>query len=354
MGRVRQLGIQAAIFLLTIGLVIGCVGVVGGAAVAIFSAYRSHIERWEISRAHQEFARAINERALDDLRLAEVIARLPAVRAALASDDRDRLLAELEGAYATLAPRQIDRMHFYRADGTTFARVHRPADVSDDGRLAQEVVYRTNRDHVARRGIDLGPNGVRVRGVVPISDGAGRHLGVLDISTYVTPEFMRQIETGEALYRVFLLGRGGYRLAVESGTSPAPLLSQDALALTNRGLDVAFLVDARDAQFLTTAIPLLDYDKDNVGAVQIDIDMSQVETRYRELILVLVIGSLLLLVAGAGWGAMALRSITGPVETLIRTTDKIAAGGAREPVPLQERNDTVGRFARALEQLRAS
>ena len=354
MSRVRQLGIQASIFVLTIGLVIGSAGVVGGAALAIFSAYRAHIERWEMTRAHRDFAAAIDERGLDNLRTAELIARLPAVREALTAGDRARLLSELEGAYAVLAPKQIDRMHVYRTDGTTFLRVHRPDDTTDDGRIAQEVIYRTNRDHVPRHGIDLGPNGVRLRGVVPIFDAQGQPLGVLDVSTYVTPAFMRQIEIGQTLYRVFLLGRGGYHLAVESGGSPAPLLSNEALALTNRGLEVALRAEANGTQFLTTAIPLLDYDKDNIGAVQIDIDMSEIETRYRELIVVLIVGSLLVLAAGIAWGAAALRGITSPVEALIRTTDRIAAGGARDPVPLQDRNDTVGRFARALEHLRTS
>jgi signal transduction histidine kinase len=353
MGKVRQLGIQASIVLLTIGLVIGCVGVVGGGSIAIFSAYREYVEHREIARAQQEFTAAINKRALDNLRLAEFVARLPRVRSAIKADDREQLFAELQDGFAAVAPMQIDRMQFYRPGPTTFARMHRPADISQE-QTVREAVYSADKGRAARRGIDSSPSGLRIRGVAPIWDENTHYLGVVDASTYVSPAFLKQIETGQATYRIFILGRGGYHLAVESGASPAPMASQETLAVTNRGLDVALHVVTKEAKLLTTAMPLLDYDKDNIGAVQIDIDMSQVETRYRELIAVLIFGTLLLLVVGAGWGIVALRSLTSPVETLIRTTARIAAGGTAEAVSLQERNDTVGRFARALENLRAS
>jgi signal transduction histidine kinase len=353
MGKVRQLGIQASIVILTIGLIIGCVGVVGGGSIAIFSAYREYVEHREILRAQQEFTAAINDRALDNLRLAEFVARLPRVHNAFKADNPGQLLAELQNGFATVAPSQIDRMQFYRPEATTFARMHRPADLGE-GQTARGVIYRADRDRTVRRGIDLTPNGLRIHGIVPIWDEDNRYLGIVDASTYLSPAFLKQIETGQAKYRIFILGRGGYHLAVESGASPAPMASQETLALTNRGVDVALHVATKEAKLLTTAMPLLDYDKDNIGAVQIDIDMSEVETRYRELIAVLVFGTLLLLVLGAGWGIFALRSLTSPVETLIRTTARIAAGGTAEPVSLQERNDTVGRFARALENLRVS
>ena len=329
------------------------VALAGGLGLFAMRALISATEEERAERAHERFFDAIDSRATVNVGAAELLAALPGVATSLRDDDRTGLIADLGSVFAALKAHGTNYVHFHRPDTTTLARLHAPDRYDDDQSQIRLMIVDVNRDRAARRGVELGATGLAIRGAVSVVDEDGGALGVVEAGSFIDAELLDRVVDGYTAYTVFFAKGGQLEAFAASWNARAPRL--DAAALRDASALGAATRRARvgDAVYLVTAMPLRDYAGTTVGAVQIDIDTTGLENAYRLVVNLLLIGTLALaLLAGLGATLIA-QGILKPLERLIRTTRDIAADRPSAPVPLLQRADELGEFARAIDQFRS-
>ena len=109
---------------------------------------------------------------------AEMIADLPAARAAFAARDRAKLLADYGDMFRVQKEKHgVDQAQFHIPPAVSFLRLHSPEAHGDDLTAFRPMVVEVNRDRVARKGFAIARGGPAIFGVVPVLDPAGEHTG---------------------------------------------------------------------------------------------------------------------------------------------------------------------------------
>ena len=314
-------------------------------------------------RARLHLENAIETQAAANRAMAAALAALPSVQDGFLADDRTALQRELDGAFASLREMGITNLHLHRANTTSLLRLHRPQQFDDDLSALRPMIREVNETRTPRQGIEPGLHGLPIRGAVPVFAPDGRHLGALEVGSFLTSDFLRIFEKPGIAYSIYQLHNGRPTLIAQSDTAtaapfPAAQIAQVAQAKLAAQAGLADPLPTRrgqaGAQFLvSTLAPLPNYDGRIVGAVQIDLDTSKLEAAFNREIQLQLGGVLLVVLLSASAVVFGMRPILARIDRLIAVTNAIAA---EQPVtvPMLEQTDEFGRFARALEKFRLS
>ena len=110
---------------------------------------------------------------------------------ALAQQAREELRALLKddlSGFKTASGKAME-LHFHLPNGRSLARMWRDkqtkrdgqwVDISDDISSFRKTVMEVNKDGRSVRGVELGSGGFAIRGIVPVRDAKGRHLGSVE------------------------------------------------------------------------------------------------------------------------------------------------------------------------------
>ena len=349
------MGIKARLSIAILGLTTVAIALIGGLGLLTLRSLISSTEQELASRARAEFFGAIERQASANEALARLLSEFPGVQERMRNDDRAGLLSDLEPAFAALKAYGINNAHFHRPNTTTLARLHAPNQYEDDLSLIRPMIVEINRTRTPRRGIELGVNGLPIRGAVPVTARDGQPLGVVEVGSFITTEFLSDFAEPGSAYAVYYSKAGGLELLASMADTGAPRLSRDVLVgILGQG-DVTAHTRANGRSYLSTATPLRDYGGRSVGVAQIDIDTTHLEATYDRAIWMLLIGIVLLGVMASSIAVLTAMGILRPLERLIQAAQGIAASdGPATPVPFTGRSDELGRFARAIGEFRNS
>lgn len=305
-------------------------------------------------RARLHLENAIEAQASTNRAMATALATLPVVQQQFIAEDRAALLKELGDAFLRLRSLGINNVHLHRANTTTLLRLHAPQQYDDDLSALRPMIREVNATRTPRQGIELGVNGLPIRGAVPVITPDGRHLGVLEVGSFLNDDFLRVFEKPGAAYSIYFLRDGRPSLIARSGKTtaepfPAAQLAQvqrDAVMPVRRGL-------VGDRFYVSTLAVLPNYDGGMAGVVQIDIDTSTLEAAFDREIKLQLAGVLLVGLLAAMAVMVGMRPILARIDRLIAATGDVAEGKP-VAVPMLEQQDEFGRFARAIEKFRLS
>jgi len=126
---------------------------------------------------------------------------------------RKSMIPFTEGFRGQTGGREL-RLHFHLASGHSLLRSWRKGwqtvrdgkkiDISDDLTGFRNTVIKVNRDHKPVVGIEAGRGGFVVRGVVPITDSNGNHLGSVEVFSGLIPVLDQLKSNGREEYAVYM------------------------------------------------------------------------------------------------------------------------------------------------------
>lgn len=348
------MGIKSRLSIAILGIAAIAIALIGGLGLLTLRSVISSTEAELASSARAEFFRAVDREAFAHEALARTLSESPGVWERMRADDRPGLLGDIASMFAALKAHGINNIHFHRPNTTTLLRLHAPNQYDDDLSTLRPMIVDVNRTGMSRRGIEMGVNGLPIRGAVPVVARDGQYLGVVEVGSFITEEFLRSfVEPGSA-YTLFFLKEGRLDVFAATPGAGAPRLSAEMLAEALRHGDTKLRSQAGDKSYLSTATTLRDYAGRTVGVVQIDVDTTRLESAYSAAIQRLLAGVLFLGFVAAVTAVLTALGILRPMAQLIQTTERIAANVPAPPVPFVHRADELGRFARAISEFRAS
>jgi signal transduction histidine kinase len=304
-------------------------------------------------RARLELQHSVENRAAANEALAAALARLPEVQALVRASDRPGLLTELGDAFALLQKYGINNTHIHRANITTLVRLHAPAQFDDDLTALRPMIVQVQQTQQPLRGIERGVNGLPIRGAVPIRDNDGTRLGVIEVGSFLGSDFLTSLEQPGTAYSIYAFDGDRLRLLSRSMQPHASPLSDALLRGAMTGAAAIRHGSGEDSNFLSTATPLLDYRGQPIGVVQIDIDTAAQEAAFDRVVQIMLATTVAVILLALLGTAVAARPILRRLDRLIRATTAVAED---QPVsvPMLQRPDEFGRFARAIEKFRLS
>ncbi|MEI6428852.1 MAG: cache domain-containing protein [Pseudanabaena sp. ELA607] len=302
---------------------------------------------------------------------AEIVANMPSVKQAFRAKDRNQLLQILTPIMNIQKERYgVMEANFQLPPATSFLRVFTPKEgIGDDLSSFRETIVLANQRQELQIGLEIGRQGLGVRGVTPVVDAQG-HIGSFGISMGLAPilEKIKKITGAELgifvdndlMLKIATLLKppeadqiiGGLR--VESATNwqrIRNLVSSDLLRTVNDTRMIVQKVD--DTNYGITLLPLLDFKGKKIGVIVAGQNLQELVS-YGNGVLVnaLALGSLIMiLLAGTGtvlFNGLLLRPLLAISNAMhsLNMHDTMRSIDA-----LSQRKDELGRIARGLEKL---
>ena len=213
-------------------------GLVFGAAN--FVSYRSQVHYIEDRNNEQlreiaaEISNGLMGAANAASTYAELVATLPAVRAALRDRDRDRLVKELAPAYKNARAKYgVEQGSFQTPELTSFLRLAVPTLYGDD-LSHRDMMVRVRKEHNTQKGLETSATRVSVRAVAPVLDGEN---------------YLGSFEWGVSLSRLLLRIKANHNadvgLFVDEKTFATPINARGAAmaALATKSVDADRVVE---------------------------------------------------------------------------------------------------------------
>ncbi|RAU23140.1 hypothetical protein CU669_02960 [Paramagnetospirillum kuznetsovii] len=305
-------------------------------------------EKRELLGRFEQLSDSVDGSASEARALAALVANLPGIPHLVATGQRDTLAAQMVPAFkAMTAEYGIEQFQFHLPPATSFLRVHAPAKFGDDLSAIRQTVVQTNASQKPTQGLEYGVAGLGVRGLVPLFDG-GAHVGSVEFGlSFGQPffaDFKKSFGVDVALH---VKSKDGFKQF--AGTLAASNLSPSEIAEAMDGRDVLKAVaDGAGGRVAILGRAMKDYSGKPLGVAEIAMDASHYATQLAEarndmLSLIAVVLVIALITA-----VVLSRGITRPILSMSDTLDKIAKRDLSVTVPGQDRDDELGRMARAV------
>ena len=304
----------------------------------------------ELNRHFERFSGSLRDNAAKAEALAALTAKLPPVQQAMAAGDRDALLALFGAAFKSLKDGYgIEQFQFHTPPATSFLRVHQPQKFGDDLSSFRATVVKANADHQPVGGLETGKAGLGLRGIVPVTDGAGKPVGSvefgLSLGKAMFEDFKR--ETGADLI-LHLASDKGFDTAMGT-TGDDGRLSGDQMRTAMAGGSV--IGDATSADGKSLAVlgrALLDYSGKPIGVLEVAMDVSAWDSQRNDSRITAIGLALMTLLLASGLGLVLARGISQPVRAVTRAMSAFTHDDFSVPIPALDRHDEVGQMAQAV------
>ena len=272
-----------------------------------------------LGRLDQEAARATA--------MAESVAGIPDVQAALAARDRDRLAELTVSSFDRLRDAYAVRQYqFHTPPATSFLRVHRPERFDDDLSGFRQTVVDTNARQVAISGLEEGVAGLGIRGVVPVRY-QGAHVGSVEMGLAFDDTFFEEF-TGEteAPVALYLRGDGGGFRRFGGTIDGARTFSDAEMREVLAGERLVRNVRYQDTPMAAIARPVHDFSGDVVGVLELMVDRSAYVAMARNASGTVAAVGVVAVALGLLLGGLLTRSIVRPLRQTVARLHDIASG----------------------------
>jgi PAS domain S-box-containing protein len=331
-----------------------------GTTTLVWIAFRSQhalilaSERGMLEGHYQRFLQSIHEKGDQAMSLAWFAALDPHVQECFKKRDRQALLDHLTPIYRLLHERfGVQQLHFHTPPATSFLRVHRPNQHGDSMATYRRTIIHTVETRRAVGGLEWGPTGYAIRGVVPIVT-EGTFLGTVEVGFSFGEPFVRLFQQRYGcdltIYVPDVEG-GGEALFVLATTlrAPPPIERSHLREFESQTAPTLWMPFREDEGTSGLLGPVRDFSGRVIALVGIRIDRAPILallSRYRwEMSVVEILG--LLAATLVVW--VVVQRFLSPVQEMVRGAADIAAG-KRLHLPVRGK-DEVSRLAGALNNM---
>jgi len=253
-------------------------------------------------------------------------------------------------------------LHFHKAPARSFLRPWRKPgekDGGDDLSAFRNTLIRLYENKKPILGIEVGKGGLVIRGIAPIMDRAGRHIGSVELHSLLNDAFLQLKSKRQVGLGLFLLSRFN-EIIDEKGRGGQAAQKIGGFALIKKqNTDVAWVSEAllqesiqgsqfhRKGKNYFALFPLYDYNKEVIGVTSFSFDISP---EIQEL------SDFLIFLGGIILGAMFLYSIiiiyisnliSAPVKRAVPMVQLISEGDMRIEMEVHSGNE-IGTMMEAL------
>ena len=261
--------------------------------------------------------------------LASWIAADKEIAAALASRNREELLARLLPTYNALKePLNLSQFQFHLSPATSFLRLHQPEKHGDDLSALRSTVVKTNETRSPQVGLDGGAFGLGIRGVVPVFH-QGVHVGSVEFGVAVNDALVLPLKEKFGFDFSILAPKGdAFDFVARTHKMPtSPDLVPTLRDVYENSHTTFKRVDKAGKQLYTAYFPLKDYTGKTIAVMAIPSDISKALADMNFLLFVMVGVGLVALLGSAILVSIIIRRIVGrPLNTTLLFLDKIAGG----------------------------
>jgi serine phosphatase RsbU (regulator of sigma subunit) len=286
----------------------------------------------------------IKSRERTALALASLMADNPDVSESLLKRDRLTLsILSQQRFYEATTRHGVKQLQFHIPPAISFLRMHEPTKFGDDISAYRKTVVRVNESLQPISGIEIGRDGIGLRGVSPVQ-AKGKHAGSVEFGLSLETDFLNEMKSRYKLDWQLLLKQEYAALTKVDGkadansawtalasTLPSPISILDAAmqgATTQGGSPFSAEVMQAGAKrpYLVYTYPLTDFSGALVGALQAVENLTpQLEERNRAIGIALatILGSLALGGLGLAW---IVNRHTRPLSRVAGIAHRIADG----------------------------
>ncbi len=286
--------------------------------------------------------------------IATVLAGLPEVQILAARRDRTALLGLLADPFARLRDGfALSQMQVQTESNGSVLRLHNPDRFGDDLTAFRPMLAHANAARQPVSGVELGREGLAIRGIVPVFDN-GRHVGSIEVGSFLNARFLADLATDGVELAVHVAGDEGVRLAASTADPPRSWLSADGLAAAAAGQPGTMAGLDGDRPIVVRAAPLTDFSGRVIAVMEIALDGSGHAAALQRSLTWTLLTGLIVTALGMATGLAIALGLSRPVVAMTATMERLAAGDSAAEIAGLDRRDEIGGMARALSVFRAT
>jgi methyl-accepting chemotaxis protein len=257
--------------------------------------------RVKLEQERRQVEILFTQKGLTAKALASWVASDKDVTAAFAARDRDALQARLLPFYDELkGPLNLYQFQFHIPPATSFLRLHNPEKHGDDLSKARPTVVHANGAKTAQSGLEAGPFGVGIRGVVPVFH-KGVHVGSVEFGIAVTDDLVLSLKEQSGFDISILVPKGdSFDFIAKTHGMPVAQSMVPTIRQVYESKKSFFMCVNKSGKRLYTAyFPLNDYAGKTIGVLAIPYDISSLLSKIHNMLLMTVgLGVFALLASG--------------------------------------------------------
>jgi methyl-accepting chemotaxis protein len=303
----------------------------------------------ELALQWQAVTAALEYEARTATALSTAFGAFPAVRDALAKDDRAALTEFLTPALTAIKPLGAGYMTIFKNNTTAFLRVHDPKAFGDDVKGRRRNIPLAFERKGAMSGVEPGRDNLSVFGTVPfpVADNA---TAVIDVGIPFGGPFVerlkKQFGVDAAIHRI---NADKLETLANSGKATATL-DDVKRALAGETIAREVTLGGKPAGLRIGAIR--NANNEPVGVLELAVDASKLAAAESAAARQLMLSSVVVLLIALGVAWWIGRGFSRPVTALTDTMNELAAGNTRVEVRGHDRADELGKMARSVEVFR--
>lgn len=310
-------------------------------------------ERRTLESHYQQFLQAIQARRDQALGLAWSVALDPHVQEFLARRDRTALMEHLAPMYQRLHHDfGVRQVHLHVPPAVSFLRIHRPERYGEQMDAYRRTILHAIENRRAVSGIEWGPTGYGIRGVVPV-ERDGSLIGTVEVGFSFGHPFAREFKEKYGCDLTIYAPdvERGDRLGILASTveGPTVLSASDFKEFQTRPITLLKIPMPNKEDFSCLIGPVRDFSDRVVALVEIRIDRGPtlaLLSRYRTEMTVVEIVALILATLVV-W--IVVQHFLSPIRQMVQGAAEIVSGD-RLYMPVHGK-DEMGRLARALNNM---
>jgi len=282
------------------------------------------------------------------LAVSTVVAALPPVADAVASGDRDKLIALLAGAQIGLKAQGMPRMTFALPPATIFLRVAEPKTYGDDASSRRATIVEANRTGKPVVGVELGPGALAIYGTAPILR-EGKSLAVVDMGVAFGKEFVGRAKErfGVDLAVHNFDGKGFIKLASTLGETVVATQDEMKLALDGTPLRRDAKLGGHPAALYLGQIK--NYAGQPIAVIEVIKDTTDYEAATASAQLVLILGIVAIFAVAIVLALLLGRGVSRPLIDITAAMNRLSGGDNDVAIPGSDRRDELGTMAKAVQ-----
>lgn len=298
----------------------------------------------ELNRLFQSLEAEVASRATTAETLSALVANIPEVRQQFSDRNRDALAQLFVPPFKSLKKDYgFRQFQFHEPNAHSFLRVHKPKKFGDDLSSFRKTVVETNAKKQPIKGIEKGVAGLGIRGISPVSDLSGQHIGSIEFGLSLKQSFFDEFKKKYGVDVNFYQMKGN-KVNTFAATQKGVELSQEHYKRALSGEAIL----AKKGEKTTIIRPIKDFSGKPIGVVMVLTDNAyytqQTSASALNSVLVLAIA----IVIAAIFSYLMLRITIKPIQEITQAMEEIANGDGDLTSRLSvKRQDEVSALASA-------
>lgn len=274
---------------------------------------------------------------------------------------REELLAMYQDYYQKIKTKfGISQFHFHTPETVSFLRLHRPEKFGDDLSGVRMTVVMANHQKSPVIGIDVGPYGLGIRAVYPVSYN-GRHIGTVEFGGAPGVLFQALKKTYGIEYAVGVkesvfkeVGRQAEEKDfVRNGTVFYDFSIEDVQEILSRkeAEDTSY-IDYAGKNYQTGFIPIMDYTGEEIGKIVFFKDISSRIAFYNRTLFLSIAMNLVILLLLIFITVLVIRRAFSPFRQVEEISGRISGGELNVEIPEYGTKDEAGVIIGAMQKIK--